>query len=74
MFPGFLPREQIWREGDLLYIKECPMCCGEMKEIPELGYECKNCGEIFTSDDRYEIRPVTKEEWVQYLDQKDRQG
>ncbi len=49
-------------------LKECPMCCGETIEIPELGYECKNCGEIWTTDDRLEIRPITREEWIEYLD------
>ena len=75
MYPGLIaPDTYSMKAGDYLNLKECPMCCGEMVEIPELGYECKNCGEIFTTDDRYEIRLVTREEWIQYLDKIDRQG
>ncbi len=47
------------------------MCCGKIVEIPDLGYECQNCGEIFTTDDRYEIRLVTWEEWKLYLEKHD---
>ena len=66
--------ERIYWEGDCLFMKECPVCGGKMAEIAVFGYECKNCGEIFTSDDRHETRTVTKEEWVLYLDRNCRQN
>ena len=50
-----------------MFVDKCPVCGGKMAEIAVIGYECKNCGEIFTFDDRHEIRTVTKEEWIQYL-------
>ena len=44
------------------------MCnSGTTEEIPELGFICRNCGEIFTKDDGDGFRIVYLDEWIEYV-------
>ena len=52
-----------------MLIKECPLCgCKSIIDIPEIGCKCSNCEEIFKYDERFELLPVSLEEWKDYLD------
>ena len=58
-----------------MLLKECPMCgLNKMVEIPDLGYKCTNCDEIFKYDDRYGFDVVSLEEWVEYLNSRKGMG
>ena len=51
-----------------MLLKECPMCgCKEMIEIPDIGYRCENCDEVFKYSEKYGYEIVSLEEWKRYL-------
>ena len=55
-------------EVTAMLLKECPMCgYKKMTEIPNIGYKCENCDEVFKYSEEYGYDIVSLEEWVGYL-------
>ena len=50
----------------------CPLCgIGALKRSSVTGYECDNCGEVFTRGKDAEWEVIPYEEWLKYVREKD---
>ena len=55
-----------------MLLKECLLSgCKDIAEIPDIGFRCNNCDEVFKYDEKYGVDIVSLDEWVEYLIKQD---